>query len=494
MSFFIHSLSQSNFSSFSSPDSKSDSENKKESALHMIPLFLNCTLSFNPDLFISQVSSFSKNKCRNRSTIHLSRHPYLQCTLMAFSSKHSDCLSSSLSFADWTVQMRDSAVKSLRALKVPLKKITLTHIYNLLHSYQKEIAHQDCVTYPALFKGTAFYEKENLSGKRIASKVISFELEVYSDKKISLNLRHLAETHIEQGSFKVWIANYALGNPQRFAYSYSRLDRDPIQVQRIAANEEFFLKKCADQPFIAKIYDIFYYTVICGNKTWQQQIITMKYYSDDLLKILSKQVLSDQMRIRYCLQIAEAVNDLHQLKIMHRDLKPENILVTLQELGLTDFGLACLQDDSEECKKMVGSVATLAPEGFCPNVQKKPSLDIWSMGCIFWLILAETAYPWYQEASKLNGVDMNKILNYISLYDQSPPNSKSKIAFLLWNMLRYNCDQRWNSQQVLEYVRNLEKELSQQETFTFTQQFKDEYAIQLKRMNILIGNNGKRSH
>lgn len=484
MSFGINSLSQPLLPSFPPLDSKKDSESKQDPALHTIPLFLNCTVSFNPDLFISQINSFSKNQHRTRSSIHLDRHPYLQChEKMAFSSKASACLSSSLSFAEWTVQMRDAAIKTLRDLKVPLKKITLTHIYNLLHSCQKEIAHHDKVDYPALFKGTAFYEKEKLSGERIDSATFSFELEVYSNKKISLILRNL---FIEKGSCKTWIQNFALGNPKRFSYSYLRTDLHPVHTKETASKEELCFKKCAGHPYIAKVYDIFYYTIFRGEQALRQQIITMEYYPDDLEKILNKQNLSDQMRIRYCLQIAEAVHHLHTLKIIHRDLKLENILVNLQDIGLTDFGLACWEDDIEECKKIAGTVSTLAPEGFNSNTQKKPSCDIWSLGCIFWILLAPINYPWYKETNNKSGLDVDKILKYMSFYDQSPPDPKSKIAFLLWNMLRYDCNQRWNSQQVLEYVRNMAKEISLQETFNFDQLFNDEYDIQLKQISFLI--------
>jgi serine/threonine protein kinase len=58
----------------------------------------------------------------------------------------------------------------------------------------------------------------------------------------------------------------------------------------------------------------------------------------------------DDLAKRVFLQILDAVEHCHRLRIFHRDLKPENVLVTDQgeTVKLADFGLATSSDISED--------------------------------------------------------------------------------------------------------------------------------------------------
>lgn len=438
--------------------------------------------------FFTDIVSSPEANCRIQSTIHLARIPYLQCIKAVYpspflSSRHA----STSSFSMWTEKMKEEAVLALLKLGTPLKKVTLHQIYQLLHSHQKEICQNSNFTYPALFKADIDYEEEGKPQPKS-----SIEIEVHSDKKVSLIFREHEKTFIAVGSFKTLITAYPLGKPKKvFTYSYSRSDVDLVKAKIVMENEERFLPLCGGKPHFVKIYEIFYYNIFCQEQWQTQQVITMKYYPHDLFHILTSDephhILSDQMKVSYCLQIAQAVQYLHQNKILHRDLKIENILVNLKEIGLTDFGLTCLEDELEKLKEFVGTPNFLAPEAFSQEVEGK-SLDIWALACILWLILSgvQTVYPWYNETcNEFKDMDIDKILKFMSCYDKCPPQN-SDMLFLLWNMLRYNPKDRWNIEQVLTFLHEMEKKLPKDIEFGFNQQFEQEYGIQFKEILNLL--------
>ncbi len=111
-----------------------------------------------------------------------------------------------------------------------------------------------------------------------------------------------------------------------------------------------------------------------------QHILVSELMSMDLFKYLKEQgvsrgsPLSLLVAIDIMLQIARAMDYLHQKKVMHCDLKSKNVLIDIvsnQNLALgrsslrvkvTDFGLSKLQDRFTTLR--VGSTLWMAPEVF----------------------------------------------------------------------------------------------------------------------------------
>lgn len=79
--------------------------------------------------------------------------------------------------------------------------------------------------------------------------------------------------------------------------------------------------------------------------------------------------------IKYCLQVANALQTLHSLKIMHLDIKPSNILIKENDDAiLVDFDNSRVFVGDEQ-KKLMGYPFFYAPEeirketaSFCPNI------------------------------------------------------------------------------------------------------------------------------
>lgn len=97
----------------------------------------------------------------------------------------------------------------------------------------------------------------------------------------------------------------------------------------------------------------------------------------------------------YWRQILEAVNTVHEERIIHADLKPANFLLVKGVLKLIDFGIAkSIQGDTTNIERdaQVGTLNYMSPEAFVMNeldehgnVIKcgRPS-DIWALGCILY--------------------------------------------------------------------------------------------------------------
>ncbi|KAH7447495.1 hypothetical protein KP509_01G109000 [Ceratopteris richardii] len=97
----------------------------------------------------------------------------------------------------------------------------------------------------------------------------------------------------------------------------------------------------------------------------------------------------------YWRQILEAVNTVHEERIIHSDLKPANFLLVKGVLKLIDFGIAkSIHGDTTNIQRdaQVGTLNYMSPEAFLMNEKDengnvikcgRPS-DIWSLGCILY--------------------------------------------------------------------------------------------------------------
>ncbi|PFH56411.1 hypothetical protein XA68_16543 [Ophiocordyceps unilateralis] len=114
---------------------------------------------------------------------------------------------------------------------------------------------------------------------------------------------------------------------------------------------------------------------------------------------LGQYVGKDHLSRSIFLQILDAVEHCHKLRIYHRDLKPENILVTDrgETVKLADFGLATSEEHSEDYG--CGSTFYMSPECLDPSTRKPYYMcapnDVWSLGVIL-VNLTCGRNPWKQ--------------------------------------------------------------------------------------------------
>jgi len=99
--------------------------------------------------------------------------------------------------------------------------------------------------------------------------------------------------------------------------------------------------------------------------------------------------------IAIVVQIASALERAHAAGVVHRDLKPENILFDAEGVPhLADLGIAKFSGDAGQTTTftatgvIIGSPAYMAPEQMLDSRQVDGRADIYSLGVVFWEMLA----------------------------------------------------------------------------------------------------------
>ena len=112
---------------------------------------------------------------------------------------------------------------------------------------------------------------------------------------------------------------------------------------------------------------------------------------------------SEQVK-SYVYQMVSGIAYCHSHRIVHRDLKPQNLLIDKQGmLKLADFGLA--RAFGIPVRTYTHEVVTLwyrAPEILLGCKHYVPAVDIWSIGCIFAELAAQSPlFPGDSEIDEL---------------------------------------------------------------------------------------------
>ena len=107
----------------------------------------------------------------------------------------------------------------------------------------------------------------------------------------------------------------------------------------------------------------------------------------DRLRKAGTQLLPFEESLLILRQIAEALHEAHQQKVVHRDLKPENILFHANGNALlADFGISTiLSTQSITTTTIAGTPPYMAPEQFKGHVSKES--DQYALGCIAYELL-----------------------------------------------------------------------------------------------------------
>lgn len=162
------------------------------------------------------------------------------------------------------------------------------------------------------------------------------------------------------------------------------MDKKELQLMKVEnyIEREIEIHKKLRHPNIAQLYDV--------------------YENDDTIHIMMEwcekgslensdphYTIPETTAKKYFKQAAQALNYLHENRIMHRDIRPGNMCLDKDKnLKLIDFGLADNFDPNKaKASIFCGCKPYAAPEMIKEEPYIGPEIDIWSLGvCLFEMV------------------------------------------------------------------------------------------------------------
>eukprot|EP00300_Choanocystis_sp_HF-7_P011718 c17583_g2_i4.p1 GENE.c17583_g2_i4~~c17583_g2_i4.p1 ORF type:complete len:488 (+),score=86.00 c17583_g2_i4:473-1936(+) len=206
---------------------------------------------------------------------------------------------------------------------------------------------------------------------------------------------------------------------------------------RAALKLEIHLMHLLPHPNIVQIHKVF--------ATSSGLLIFMELVrAGDLLTLIERLGYLDEITaMRYFDAILNGVEACHSLNICHRDLKPENLLVCDQSvIKIADFGTATFAHTTSLHSTECGTINYSAPEKLTGQGYDGKTADVWSLGCILYVMLAgQLPFP-----SGSRSFVSRLIQN--GRYEPLPPHVSENAHRLIRFILEPNPSQRPTIQQI----------------------------------------------
>ena len=161
------------------------------------------------------------------------------------------------------------------------------------------------------------------------------------------------------------------------------------------------LQEFQGHPNIVQTYGV---TKIPSNGQDTSLYIILEYAHYDLSYIIRslKSGLSLSLFLNISVQIMNGLSQLHSKNYVHRDIKPSNILINnCGDVKLADFGLTRLVNNSVRFSSKVVTPGYRAPELLLGCQSYGLSIDIWSLGCLFYEMIVGSPLFSFKDSTEL---------------------------------------------------------------------------------------------
>ena len=191
---------------------------------------------------------------------------------------------------------------------------------------------------------------------------------------------------IGKGAYgEVFLARDVLGSFHAVKIVHANSTHDPMAFEREFNGLKNFTPISRSHPGLVQILQVgrndnagyLYYVMEIGDdEQTGQKFDPDKYVARTLARDLKRQgLLPLPERLNVCILLAEALDFLHQQKLIHRDIKPSNIIFVDGKPKLADVGLVTEVVTGNRDNTIIGTPLRMAPEG--PG---RPTADIFGLG------------------------------------------------------------------------------------------------------------------
>lgn len=208
--------------------------------------------------------------------------------------------------------------------------------------------------------------------------------------------------------------------------------------ERALFQKEAKFLESIDHPYIIKLDSVI--------KESKRPAIALEYFKSNTLKtwILQKSPLLMTKGVKVLFYVAEALEYLHEQKIIHKDIKPENILVDDQgETRLIDFSIAEKMSlfSKIRLRKREGTPLYMSPEQVRKEVLDVRS-DIYSLGACFYEAFSGAPHA---QANTEKAMMQKQLKGTIPKIRQFNKNVPHKLESIIMRMLSKNKNTRYGT-------------------------------------------------
>jgi len=179
--------------------------------------------------------------------------------------------------------------------------------------------------------------------------------------------------------------------PTGAEYAVKQIDRSTMfWGDRDALQDEIDnLKMARAGPNIVQLHEVYQEKAFC-------YLVMEVMEGGELLEcIIEKKTTFTEKEARSATRcVLRALAYLHDNRVAHRDIKPENLLLSdpyhkdLNTLKLADFSFARQVKKRNDCRTLCGTPGYLSPEMLERFPAYDVKCDVWSVGCLLFLLLA----------------------------------------------------------------------------------------------------------